>query len=231
MPGLADLLCPECCAGCRRPARGGLCTACLDALPRLAKCGCAHCGRPGSRPSVECRDCRGRRLAFDLARQAVGFDRTIRTAIHRFKYSGCRSLGGPLALLIGELAEADSPWPDAVTWVCPDPDRVRRTGLDHGGVLAEQVARTLGRPAVPMLARVRRTAPQMKLDPEDRRANLEGAFRARIAPPPEVLVVDDVFTTGSTASEAARALKGAGAEKVVVLCVARSFAPDPGAYN
>jgi predicted amidophosphoribosyltransferase len=44
-------------------------------------------------------------------------------------------------------------------------------------------------------------------------------------------VVDDVFTTGSTASEAARALKAAGAERVTVLCVARSFAPDPGAYN
>ncbi|HEX2178070.1 MAG TPA: ComF family protein [Actinomycetota bacterium] len=231
MSGLADLMCPESCAGCSRPARGGLCLRCLGSLPRINGTGCACCGRPGSRPAPRCRDCRGRRLEFDLARQAVEYDRIVRTAIHRFKYSGCRSLGKPLAALVAELAAVHAPWPDALTWVCPSPERLRRTGTDHGRVLAEQVAGRLGRPAVPMLTRVRRTAPQMKLDPDARRSNLAGAFRCTTCPPPEVVVVDDVFTTGSTASEAARALKAAGAERVAVLCVARSFAPDPGAYN
>jgi predicted amidophosphoribosyltransferase len=119
----------------------------------------------------------------------------------------------------------------AVTWVPPDVSRVRETGNDHGRVLAELVAGSLGRPAVPLLARVRHTAPQMRLDPAERRTNLAGAFRASLCPPAEVLVVDDVFTTGSTASEAARALKNAGARRVIVLSAARSYAPDPGAYT
>lgn len=230
MLGVGDLLCPERCAGCDRMARGGLCRACLDRLPRLGPQLCTLCGRPSCRPVGRCRDCAGRELWFDLARQTVGFDPVVRRAIHRFKYSGCRSLGEPLAGLIAELlGHAENA--AAVTWVTPSPDRLRRTGTDHGRVLAELVAGRLGRPAVPMLGRVRRTQPQMKLDPAERRTNLSGAFRATLCPPSDVLLVDDVFTTGSTASEAARALKKAGAGRVVVLTAARSYAPDPGVYT
>lgn len=150
----------------------------------------------------------------------------VRTVIHRFKYSGCRSLASPLAELIGELLHPLCDGVDAVTWVSPSPDRLRRTGMDHGAVLAGLVAARLGRPAVPMTVRVRRTLPQMKLDPGVRRTNLAGAFGAIICPPEQVLVVDDVFTTGSTASETARALKAAGAERVVVLSAARSFTSE-----
>lgn len=191
---------------------------------------CCFCGRPSHRSKDRCRDCRDRDLRFDLARQAVEFDSVVRSAIHRFKYSGYRSLGRPLASLVGELLDV-APTSGAVTWVTPGADRARRTGIDHGRVLADLVGTRLGRPAVPMVARTRRTPPQMKLDPAARRTNLDGAFRATLCPPAEVLVVDDVFTTGSTASEVARVLKKAGAERVVVLSVARSYAPDPGAYT
>jgi predicted amidophosphoribosyltransferase len=230
MLGLGDLLCPERCAGCARMARGGLCRECFDGLPRLGPESCALCGRPGRRPAARCRDCEGRVLFFDLARQTVGFNPVVREAVHRFKYSGCRSLGQPLAeLIVEQLGCAENA--GAVTWIPPDAGRVRRSGTDHGRVLAELVGGALGRPALPMLGRVRRTAPQMKLDPAARRTNLAGAFRSSLCPPAEVLVVDDVFTTGSTASEAARALKKAGAHRVTVLSAARSYAPDPGAYT
>ncbi len=230
MLGLGDLLCPERCAGCNRMARGGLCSSCLAGLPRLGPEVCELCGRPSLRPGARCRDCAGRDLHFDLARQAVQFEAVVRRAVHRFKYSGCRSLGRPLAGLIAEQLHWAS-GATAVTWVPPSPERVRSSGTDHGKVLAELVAGSLGRPAVPMLARVRKTAPQMKLDPAARRTNLAGAFRATLCPPAEVLVVDDVFTTGSTASEAGRALKAAGARRVIVLSAARSYAPEPGAYT
>lgn len=230
MIGVGDLLCPEKCAGCSRMARGGLCSKCLDGLPRLGPENCAFCGRPSPRRVAGCRDCRNRDLHFDLARQAVQFDAVVRRAVHRFKYSGCRSLGEPLAHLLAEQLDWAS-GASAVTWVPPSPDRLRSSGTDHGRVLAELVGEKLDRPAVPMLARVRKTAPQMRLDPAARRQNLAGAFRAKLCPPAEVLVVDDVFTTGSTASEAARALKVAGARRVIALSAARSYAPDPQAYT
>jgi competence protein ComFC len=230
MIGLADLLCPERCAGCGDPTRGGLCNACINGLTRLGPFVCSFCGRPSQRPRARCRDCRERELWFDLARQAVEYDTVVRSAIHRFKYSGYRSLAGPLASLVGELLD-EAAAADVVTWVTPGIERARRTGTDHGRVLAGLVAESLGRPAVPMVARTRKTLPQMKLDPAARRTNLDGAFRATLCPPDEVLVVDDVFTTGATASEVARVLKKAGARRVIVLSVARSYAPDPGAYT
>ncbi|CAN5762182.1 ComF family protein [soil metagenome] len=230
MLGMADLLYPDQCAGCGCAARGGLCRECVAALPRIGPQTCTLCGRPCSRPVSRCRDCRGRKLHFDLARQAVGFSPVVRKAVHRFKYSGCRSLAGPLAELILEQRH-HAHGVDAVTWITPSTDRVRRTGTDHGKVLAGLVACALGKPALPLVERVRPTLPQMRLDTDARRANLAGALRSGPCPPEEVLVVDDVFTTGSTASEAARALKQAGARRVVVLNVARSYAPDLRAYT
>ncbi len=230
MRGVADLLLPETCAGCRRPARGGLCRVCSEGLTRLGPFVCSRCGRPGSRPALSCRDCRNRELCFDQARQAVQFGQVARSAVHRFKYSGCRHIGVLLADLVAEACEGA--WSvDAVTWVAPSPERLRRTGTDHGKLLAELVAGNLGRPAVPMVRRVRRTSPQMRLDPEARRINVQGAFRATTCPPARVLLVDDVFTTGSTASDVARALKVSGARSVFVAGVARSYMPDFRAYT
>lgn len=230
MRGVADLLLPETCAGCRRPARGGLCRVCLDGLTRLGPFVCNRCGRPGGRPAPSCRDCRNRELYFDQARQAVQFGRVARGAVHRFKYRGCRHMGELLAELVAGACE-ESWCVDAVTWVSPSPERLRRTGTDHGKLLAELVAGRMGKPAVAMVRRVRRTSPQMSLDPGARRINVQGAFRATICPPARVLLVDDVFTTGSTASEVARALKVPGARNVFVAGVARSYMPDFRAYT
>lgn len=150
----------------------------------------------------------------------------VRRAIHQFKYLGCRSLAGPLAQLVAEVGAPHAGGMQAVTWVPASPERRRRTGVDHGRLLAEPAARRLGVPPVPLLRRIRRVAPQMGLSPSERRRNLQGAFAALHPVPATVLVVDDVFTTGSTASEVATVLKSAGAGRVVVLGVARSYAPE-----
>ncbi len=211
-------------------ARGGLCLDCMQGLARLGPCVCALCGRPGLSPASRCRDCSNREIHFDMARQAVEFGPVVRSAVHRFKYSGCKPLGNLLAELVVEVCEG-APGARAVTWVAPSSNRLRQTGTDHGRVLAELVAANLGLPALPLVRRVRPTAPQMKLDPTARRTNLQGAFRASLCPPAEILLVDDVFTTGSTASEVAGALKNSGARRVVVASVARSYAPEPEAYT
>jgi len=102
---------------------------------------------------------------------------------------------------------------------------MRERGFDHGRLLAMRFAELTGGTALPMLRRVRQAAPQMRLDPLGRRANLMGAFADEGNIAKRVLVVDDVFTTGATASEAARALKAGGAEEVQVACIARTLAP------
>ncbi|MDQ4149862.1 MAG: ComF family protein [Actinomycetota bacterium] len=222
---LADLLYPERCLGCERLVRGGICADCLKRMPRLGSYLCSHCGRPTHAPVDECRDCRGRRFAFDAARQRVRFEPPLREAVHRFKYSGCASLGAVLGRLIIEAATFVE-LPAMATWVPASRHRLRQTGVDHGRRLAEMVGATLAVPAAPLLVRVRETPPQSKLDPAKRRRNLRGAFAANPPVPESVGVIDDVFTTGATASEAARALKAAGAVHVTVLCAARAMHPD-----
>jgi predicted amidophosphoribosyltransferase len=222
MRGLADLLFPERCLGCARPVKGAICTACFAAVPRIGPEVCSRCGRPGAGADV-CPDCYGRELHFDWARQAAEFSPVVRRAVHQFKYSGATQFAVFLGALIVELAEALELESCTLTWIPASGARVRRTGVDHGRVLCELAASGLGARAVPLLARTRQTPPQTGMPPEERRANLLGAFAARLPSPEAVVSIDDVYTTGSTATEAARALKGSGARSVRVLCAARSF--------
>lgn len=230
MQAVADLLYPSGCVGCRRPARGGLCRGCLDAIPRLGPETCRRCGAPTAAPLAECRACRGEHFAFAQARQAFAFGSTIRLAIHRLKYRGERVLADALALPLAELISSEPP--TAVTWIPAASGRLRERGFDHGRVLAEATARVLHFPAAPMLARIAETDPQVGLDPALRRSNLAGSMSCRLPAPSRVIVVDDVFTTGATASEAARALRAAGAESVAVAALARALPPGGGSpYN
>lgn len=223
MPAVADLLFPDSCAGCSRLVRGGLCEACLRAVPRLGRDVCARCGRPSEYGVFRCPDCYRRALGFDKARQAARYSPAVRRLVHRCKYSGSRSSGQALASLILELlVELDS-LPEVLTWVTPGWDRLRRSGVDHGQMIVRLVGIESGLPVRRYLTRVRATPPQMSLPPAERRHVLKGAFVSAPCAGLRVGVVDDVFTTGSTASEAGRALRKAGAASVTVLCAARSF--------
>lgn len=176
---------------------------------------------------TECRECRGRRFAFDRARQAVAFEAAVRAAVHRLKYRGERALAEVLALPIIELA-LDLPITDmpAVTWVPATARKQKERGFDHGRLLAELVAGGLGLPLAGLLRRVRQTPPQVCLELKARRKNMIGALESALLVGCHVVVVDDVFTTGATASEAARALKAAGATRVTMLGLARTLRAD-----
>ncbi|MGH2731505.1 MAG: ComF family protein [Actinomycetota bacterium] len=218
---MADLLYPQQCVGCGRLARGGICRACLADLPRPGPAVCGRCGAPTAVAVADCRDCRGRGFAFDVARQAVIFTSTVREAILRLKYRSERALADVLGLLLGEVAASLEPQP--VTWVPSGQRRLRERGFDHARLLAETCASRLQLPVGPMLVRAREAPPQVGLEPRVRRENLKGVLRCLTPAPSAMLVIDDVFTTGATASEAARALKAAGAERVTVLCLARAL--------
>ena len=112
---------------------------------------------------------------------------------------------------------------DAVVAVPSTALRNRDRGYDPAALLAEEVARELGRPFRPLLSRVREAPPQSRVPASGRLANVRGAFasspRARGL---RLLLVDDVMTTGATAFEAARALGSAGASAVALLVLART---------
>jgi ComF family protein len=100
-----------------------------------------------------------------------------------------------------------------------------RRGYDQGAALARGLAGRLGLPCASCLCRTRHTPRQAEQTPSARRDNVRGAFRTSARAPVKgksVLLVDDVMTTGSTATEAARALRDAGAARVVVAVLARA---------
>ncbi|HSC49568.1 MAG TPA: double zinc ribbon domain-containing protein [Gaiellaceae bacterium] len=215
---LLDLILPVRCVVCAAPGQQ-LCQACCEALPRLRLPLCARCGKPTAWPVERCSECAGRRLGFATARAAVAYDDRVRRLVQGWKERGLRRLAATAADVVADALAA--PAVDAITFVPPD----RARGLERGHHPAERLARELGArwalTVEPLLARARPAARQRGLSLSDRRRNVAGAFAPARASPRAVALVDDVYTSGSTANAAASALRTAGARRIEVITFAR----------
>jgi predicted amidophosphoribosyltransferase len=213
-----DLLLPQRCVVC---GCGGkqLCLGCRRQLPRIEPPLCARCGAPTAWPVERCRECAGRRLAFASARAAVGYDAAARRVVHAWKERGLRRLAAEAAQLVAE--RLPPPDVDALTFVPAD----RRRRLERGHNPAERLAVELGAawdlPCLALLERAR--GGRQRGSSATERRTVRGAFRATHAAPPNVAVLDDVYTTGATAAAAASALRAAGARRVEAIAFARAL--------
>jgi ComF family protein len=154
----------------------------------------------------------------------------MREAVHAVKYGGRPLVASPLGRLVADLAARVLPtppgeWADGLVPVPLHAARLAERGFNQAELLAAPCA---ARWRLPMLGRVlvrtRPTRPQTDLDADARRANVRNAFRvprAAAVRGRRLLLVDDVFTTGTTVGSAARALRAAGAAAVGVLALAR----------
>jgi predicted amidophosphoribosyltransferase len=216
---LLDLILPVRCVVCDA-AGEQLCRACRDGLPRLCPPWCHRCGAPTAWPVARCRECSGRRLAFGSARAAVAYDDDVRRVVGGWKERGLRKLAATAA---DEIAYALSPPEGATAIAFVPPDRAR--GLERGHHPAERLARELGDrwalPVLPLLRRARPIPRQRGLSLGDRRRNVAGAFAPARGGPSRLVLVDDVYTSGSTAGAAATALRKGGARRVDVVTFAR----------
>jgi len=196
-----------------------LCAACRERLPRIEPPLCDRCGAPTAWPVARCRECSGRRLAFASARAAVAYDDDVRRLVRAWKERGLRRLAAEAAeVLAGVL-----PPPSSTVLTFVPPDRAR--SLQRGYHPAERLAQELGeRWSLPVLTPAARTRPaprQRGLALADRRRNVAGAFAPASETSRAVTLVDDVYTSGSTAAAAASALRQAGARRVDVVTFAR----------
>jgi ComF family protein len=171
-----------------------------------------------------CGLCRSGLRAFDAAYSFGTYGGTLRELIHLLKYGKVSPLCGEL----GEFLLRSLPRDERVDLLTPVPLHWRRRwdrGFNQSELLAHVVSRSTGIPVRGVLRRERATAAQAGLSNTERRRNVAQAFRCHR--PEEVrgkriVLVDDVMTTGSTATACARALKAAGAARVVLLTVARA---------
>jgi ComF family protein len=159
------------------------------------------------------------------AAAVVRYEGVARRLVHALKFRGHDILVAPSGALMAETARVHG-FDRGSGAVVPVPSTKRRNrdrGYDPGALLAEEVARRLGRPLRTLLRRVREAPPQSTLPAAQRRRNVHGAFAASpSARGADLLLVDDVMTTGATAFEAARALREAGASRVDLLVLART---------
>jgi predicted amidophosphoribosyltransferase len=215
-----DLLLPQRCLACGRTGVP-VCRGCLDALPRLPPPFCERCGAPTAWPVRRCAECSGRRLAFASARAAVAYDERVRRIVAGWKEHGLRRLAVIAADLVVERLPA--PRVDALAFVPPDRDRRLRRGHHPAGRLAREHGSRWDIPTLDALERVGPSSRQRGLDAAARKRNVRGAFRATAPVPARVCLVDDVYTSGSTASAAASALRARGAREVHAVTLARTL--------
>jgi ComF family protein len=234
--GALDLLWPRECYACEATLGGTrepwLCGECRAALPLFVDGDslCPRCGRPlgPAAAPASCPDCRQVHPQFEEVRAAGAYRGPLRRLVTGFKYARRPSCAWPLGELVADRIRGWATLHDGVVLV-PFPTTAsarRKRGFDPPALLAEEIARRLGiPPEAGALVRVGEPAPQASLS---RTARLEGprgsvaVARLEAVEGRTVLLVDDVLTTGASASEAARVLLDAGAERVLVAVAARA---------
>ncbi|MDO8587775.1 MAG: ComF family protein [Armatimonadota bacterium] len=224
--GIADLIYPPKCVVCGDIQPRHLCEACLSKIAYIEPPVCHKCGLPLD--DGKCRQAMCGRFPFFQARAVVIYEGVVRQAIHELKYAGLTVVAQELRDLMTAFLFRTPDFAIDASCVVPLPihsSRQRERGFNQSALLATGVADYLHL-SIDSKSLVRRVAtrPQVELSEHERMENVKGAFVAaeNAFAGQAVLLVDDILTTGSTAAEAAAALRKAGARAVYVLTLARS---------
>lgn len=226
---------PQRCMICGRLLAGektaitGLCRRCtLDLFGmRLGGRLCGRCGRPLISEDDECLYCRDREYGFESNHSVFLYEGMVRKLLGLYKFKSRSQLAYLWAWFFADYLRRCCP--EAL--VVPVPGRrssIRRRGWDQMRLITGILKKKYGIPVAVLLVR-RGGVSQKTLSYEGRMQNLKGHIRLRsrarkgkFSPPPEIVLVDDIFTTGATLSEAAGVLKAAGSKRIRSLTIARA---------
>lgn len=216
---------PHHCFLCERIAREDICPECKKQLAYIEEPLCKRCGRPVRYQEQEyCRDCRGRQKNFDAGRSLWLHQKEVSMSLYRFKYHG-RKING--RFYARELAEryADQIRTWGIEQIIPVPlhrKRYRKRGYNQAGIVAQELGRLLDIPVeLQSVLRSHQTVPQKLLNHYERRQNVKNAFTVADEKALKrcILLIDDIYTTGSTIDELAGVLKRKGVQKVYFLTI------------
>ncbi len=231
---LLDLCLPAVCAACGKVGiqnEGCWCRKCRDGLPWVMPPLCPQCGRPflDSPDSIDhlCGECNQSAFHFNSARSAVLHQGIVRDRVHQFKFGGRLERVPPLVELLQVAYLKNSfPAPDLIVPVPLHQTRLKERGFNQSGLLAKEFARRMGmRIAFGILQRKDWTEPQTHLTRKERLKNVKGVFMVPAGVDikgSRILLLDDVYTTGTTLSECAKTLKRKGVSEVFGLTVTRA---------
>ena len=225
---LLDALFPRRCPVCGdivTPPGNLICPGCQGRLSFVQSPVCKKCGKEVISENDEyCYDCIRHRRSFEYGIALLNYNEVSGNSMAAVKYRNRREYldyyaDAAVRRLGGELAAMRA---DCLIPVPVHPARYRSRGFNQAQVLAQKLGERLGIPVCPdVLRRSRNTEPQKELGPAARLKNLEKAFAASAVPPgvERVILVDDIYTTGSTAEACTRVLMAAGIKKVYFFAV------------
>lgn len=233
VPALMETAWPTRCVLCDKPG-SLLCEPCWLSLPFIDQSmACPACGAPFGQ--VQCTECNStmlaasglERLPFESCRSVFSLDDRVRKMVTTYKDRDERRLATTMARMMMKLL--DPAWVNAIEAVTYIPDTssaVARRGFDHSRLLAQDTARLVGKPCLGLLRRPKATD-QRTLGRKARLANMKDAFQINPAAqgriPQNILLIDDVITTGATLYAATSKLASSGAQEVHCVTFARAW--------
>lgn len=224
MWGVLDVFFPPVCGGCGR--RGNTwCDECQQSLNLLQFPVCDTCGSGITHPSANCQYCSLLNPLYRSARSYAYYESRLRNAIHRLKYHRDLSMGVIFsAMLLSLLPQLQWSF-DLVIPVPLSKSRFRQRGYNQAALIAYPFALGCGKGySSKALWRLKDTPSQVNLSHAERVANVVGAFSAekKLIQDKNILIIDDVYTTGATLNACTHALRHAGGENVYCMTVART---------
>lgn len=225
--GLLDFVYPPRCPGCDKLLFGGeiICTECCTKIRRVSEPVCKRCGKPIENERAEyCRDCISRQHKFRQGKAVFIYEGRMKLSMYRFKYSNKREYARFYA---EEAVRLYGGWIEQkeIDVIVPIPmyiGKKRRRGYNQAEVFARALGKKTGIAVeTEIVKRVRDTTPQKELNDRERRKNLKNAFQltSDIVKYKKIMLVDDIYTTGSTMDAVTEILLSAGVKNIYYICV------------
>lgn len=208
----------------------GICDKCLENLPYIKGRTCVKCGGHVLKDEIICHECEKNEHAFHSSYALFDYDGDIKIKINQFKQSGAKYLGHTFAHMLSDFYEKLDMKVDLILPMPIHPNRLKERGFNQSELLCEVIAKN--HPKLvnkDLLIRIKDTPHQTGLNRDNRLMNLSNAFEItnlKKVRNKRILIIDDIYTTGSTLDECAFTLLKAGAKSVIGLCLARGLVYD-----
>jgi ComF family protein len=238
--GLLNFVFPLDCKMCEKPIRESkgysICEDCFKTIELIERPCCIKCGKPliptdffKQNREILCLDCKRKKYSFEFSRSTGVYDKVLKKCIHLFKYYGEKKLAKPLGKLMVDSLVKNDEFKKKIDLIIPIPlhrNDLKKRGFNQSVLLGKVVGDYFSIPVgESVLVKKKLTPFQVNLSKKEREKNILRVFS--VEKPEEIkgkniLILDDVFTTGSTVEECAKELMKARAKNVFVLTLART---------
>ena len=229
LKALKDIIFPSICLGCEKKiSQEYLCQECREKIIFLSPPRCRYCLKPLSvNSSSICKECSRKIYPYKRLISATAYKEPMLSLIHHFKYKNCDYLADFLSSLVVNHLKKMGFNPNKYKLIIPVPlhkDKLKTRGYNQAGLLSKLLSNYFKIPFKDDIIDNTNIRPsQTKLPKQKRKKNVEGIFVVKKElDGKEIILVDDIFTTGSTVNACSRALKEKGAGSITVITVSKT---------